>query len=78
MDSGTHRRPAFKKDLQKIVTVLELNPFKFCDNRKFTSGFKNKKSLLGKIDEDGKIVDWMVEKVAPLIFDSCIMLFHYY
>ena len=37
-DSGQHHRPAFKKDLQKLVTILgEIDPFKFCDKRKFTS-----------------------------------------
>ena len=67
-DSGHHHRPAFGKDLDKLVTVIrETNSFKHMPNRKFAS-FKNKKPLLNTIDKNGKIVDWMVEKAAPLIF----------
>ena len=68
LDSDQHHRPSFTKDVNKVATVLqEIEPFKYVHNRKFKS-FKNKKPLLDTMDKDEKIVDWMVEKVAPLIF----------
>ncbi len=54
-----------------IISVLkEVDSFSYrFSSRKFSS-FQNKTPILDIIDKDDKIVDWMVDKVAPLVFNK--------
>lgn len=70
-NSSIHHRPAFKKDLEKLFTILqEAQSFVQHDTqRSFVSKFKVKSSLLGNIREnEEKMIDWMVEKTSTMIF----------
>ena len=66
--SNRHSVPAFKKDFDKVYTTLkDADSLLHSSNRKF-SHFKCKKQLLNTIDKNGQIINWMVEKIAPMIY----------
>lgn len=68
-NSARHQRPSFEKDLELILDVLkETNPFTELPQRKLSKMKFRNCILHSTTEEQEKTIEWMVNKVAPMIF----------